>query len=329
MTSSTLNAAPPEELLVDLHVKYIQSLDEKRDHLYYHTTQHLRMNGIYWGLTALSLMRRKDALPRQEMLDWVMSCYDPVIGGFAPHPDHEPHLHPTLSAIQILATHDALHLLDTDKLVQYVLSLQSPSGAFAGDQWGEQASRFTYCAVSCLSLLDRLDDLDTDRTVSWIEACTNFDGGFGMCPGAESHAAYVWTCLGTLAILGRLDLVDKDTLCWWLCERQLPCGGLNGRPEKLEDVCYSWWALASLAIMGREHWIDAQKLKSFILSAQDPDEGGIADRPEDLADVWHTVFGIAGLSLLSYPGLEPVDPIYCMPAEATKRLVGMRRGDGK
>ena len=37
--------------------------------------------------------------------------------------------------------------------------------------------------------------------------------------------------------------------------------------------------------------------------------GGIADRPGDVVDVFHTVFGIAGLSLLSYEGLEDVDPV--------------------
>lgn len=70
-------------LLVDLHVKYIQSLDTKRDELAYYLTEHLRMNGIYWGLTALALMGRQDALDRQEMVDWVMSCWDEESGGYA------------------------------------------------------------------------------------------------------------------------------------------------------------------------------------------------------------------------------------------------------
>jgi len=92
------------ELLVDLHVKYIQDLDkvrgtldlsaacisetthpcvnlpQKRDELAYYLTEHLRMNGIYWGLTALALMDRQDALDRQEMIDWVMSCWDEDAG---------------------------------------------------------------------------------------------------------------------------------------------------------------------------------------------------------------------------------------------------------
>jgi len=61
-------------------------------------------------------------------------------------------------------------------------------------------------------------------------------------------------------------------------------------------------------------WIDADKLTSFILSAQDTENGGIADRPGDVADVFHTLFGVAGLSLLGFPGLVDLDPVYCMPA---------------
>lgn len=56
------------------------------------------------------------------------------------------------------------------------------------------------------------------------------------------------------------------------------------------------------------------------LTAQDEEKGGISDRPEDAPDVWHTVFGLAGLSLLQFPGLEAVDPVYCMPRSVTARL---------
>ena len=74
-----------------------------------------------------------------------------------------------------------------------ILSLQQPSGVFAGDQFGEIDTRFLYCAVSALSLLGRLHELDKDgkreKTVEYILRCRNYDGGFGSCVGAESHAA--------------------------------------------------------------------------------------------------------------------------------------------
>jgi len=70
-----------------------------------------------------------------------------------------------------------------------ILSLQTPSGVFAGDAFGEVDTRFLYCAVSALSLLGKLDLLDKEKTVNYIERCRNYDGGFGSCIGAESHAA--------------------------------------------------------------------------------------------------------------------------------------------
>merc|ERR1711862_561135 len=64
--------------------------------------------------------------------------------------------------------------------------------------------------------------------------------------------------------------------------------------------CYSWWVLSSLSILGKVDWIDGKALQKFILSAQDKEDGGIADRPNDMPDVYHTFFGMAGLSLLGY-----------------------------
>lgn len=140
--------------------------------------------------------------------------------------------------------------------ITVVLSLQTPSGCFSGDRFGETDTRFTFCAVAALSLINRLSSLspdDTERAVAHIRRCRNFDGGFGSSEGAESHAGQsalfhdnmfarltsiaVFVCVGTLAILDRLEEeIDAPTLAWWLAERQLPNGGLNGRPEKLEDV---------------------------------------------------------------------------------------------
>jgi len=164
--------------------------------------------------------------------------------------------------------------------------------------------------------------VDVEKAVQHVDSCANFDGGYGVCPGAESHSGQIFTCVSALAIAGRLDLVETDKLGQWLSERQLPCGGLNGRPEKTEDVCYSWWVLSSLATIERTHWIDRDGLIKFILRCQDVEKGGIADRPGDEVDVWHTLFGIAGLSLLGYPGLVAVDPVYCLPRPVVERAVG-------
>lgn len=316
------------ELVVEKHVEYIQSLDTRQDELEYWLTEHLRLNGVYWGLTALHLLGHPETLPRHATLDFVLSCQHDN-GGFGAAPGHDAHMLYTVSAVQILGLIDALQELDRrgkagkEKVGKYIAGLQNrETGSFAGDQWGESDTRFLYGALNALSLLHMLDLVDVPKAVAHVQACANFDGGYGVSPGAESHAGQIFTCVGALAIAGRLDLVDRDQLGAWLSERQLSNGGLNGRPEKLEDVCYSWWAVSSLAMIDRLHWIDGEKLAQFILRCQDPEKGGIADRPGDMVDVFHTVFGLAGLSLIGFPGLIAVDPIYCMPREVTKRLLG-------
>jgi len=78
-------------------------------------------------------------------------------------------------------------------------------------------------------------------------------------------------------------------------------------------------------MLKKVHYINSDKLTSFILSAQDPEGGGIADRPGDMVDVFHTHFGVAGLSILGYPGLVDLDPVYCMPAALIEKM-GLRKG---
>ena len=46
----------------------------------YHLTSHLRLNAVYWGLTALCVMGHKDGLDRDEMIEFVMNCWDDEAG---------------------------------------------------------------------------------------------------------------------------------------------------------------------------------------------------------------------------------------------------------
>jgi geranylgeranyl transferase type-2 subunit beta len=246
------------------------------------------MNGLYWGLTALHLMGRPDALDRNEVVEFVLSCQHEN-GGFGAAPGHDAHLLYTVSAVQVLVLCDAVRDLDErgkgDRSPlpggngkesgilgagRYLAGLQNrQTGTFAGDEWGEEDTRFMYAAMNALSLLKVLHLIDVDKAVDYIISCANFDGGYGVAPGAESHGMQILVCVAALSIAGRLDeVVDKEKVGRWLSERQVESGGLNGRPEKTEDVCYSWWVAASLEIIGKLHWIDGEKLSRFILECQ-------------------------------------------------------------
>lgn len=89
-------------LLAPLHVRYITALASHTSSLTYHLTTHLRINAIYWALTALHLLRAPDALPRDDVIAYVLQCWDDEQGAFGSHPGHDAHILATLSAVQIL-----------------------------------------------------------------------------------------------------------------------------------------------------------------------------------------------------------------------------------
>eukprot|EP01038_Epipyxis_sp_PR26KG_P009681 gene9681-13034_t len=314
------------------HLEYIRKISADTESLEYLVTQHLRMSGVYWGLTAMSIagidLNQEPA--SVGLIEWVISCQDIQSGGFGGNVHHDPHILYTLSAIQILALFDKISTIDVLLVGEYVSSLQQTDGSFAGDKWGEIDTRFTYCALSIMSLIGQLNSgkINVNLAMEYIAKCRNFDGGFGAVPGAESHAGQIFCCIGALSIGNRLDLVDKDLLGWWLAERQCDSGGLNGRPEKQADVCYSWWILSSLSILGRTSWIDCDQLIKFILNCQDDESGGISDRPGNMSDIFHAFFGIAGLSLLNYFSKDStqyqsfvnIDPTYALPVPVVNRL---------
>ncbi|CAJ1370431.1 unnamed protein product [Effrenium voratum] len=264
-----------QELCWEKHDHYLRHLDDDKESLEYMMTEHLRMGGVYWGVSAMALLRRLDDQRRTDLIEWILRCRDPKTpGGFGPNVGHDADITATHYALLVMCIFDAVDRLDTEGLVAFISGLQQPDGSFAGDRWGEVDVRFAYCALSSLTILDALDRVDVDACVAWILRCQNYEGSFGPVPRAESHAAYVFCAVQALALVDALHAVDLDRLGWWLCERQTVSGGFNGRPEKAPDVCYSWWILSALVTIDRAHWIDLEKLAGSLRGLQAPKEPG-------------------------------------------------------
>lgn len=71
---------PLQTVLIPLHVKHILKLSSNTSSLAYHLSTHLRMNGVYWGLSALELMGHGEDLEADELVQFVVSCWDSQSG---------------------------------------------------------------------------------------------------------------------------------------------------------------------------------------------------------------------------------------------------------
>lgn len=70
---------PPDEKVIlfdkSKHVQYIVEQESHRSFEYW-LSEHLRMNGLYWGVTALITMNELSALAQQDVIDYIMLCWD-------------------------------------------------------------------------------------------------------------------------------------------------------------------------------------------------------------------------------------------------------------
>lgn len=71
------------KFLLEKHADYVRKVSADTESFEYLVSQHLRMSGVYWGLTAMFLLGvdLKAEPSSQGMVDWIMSCFDPEIGG--------------------------------------------------------------------------------------------------------------------------------------------------------------------------------------------------------------------------------------------------------
>ena len=69
--------AAEEPLKRERHVAYVESLDSKKESVAYWVTEHLRMSGVYWGLSAMALMNSLERMDRAEAIAFVKSCQVP------------------------------------------------------------------------------------------------------------------------------------------------------------------------------------------------------------------------------------------------------------
>ncbi|KAJ8979382.1 hypothetical protein NQ317_003081 [Molorchus minor] len=192
----TLQENIPTNILFDKHIEFIREYGQKENTYEYGMTDYLRVSGMYWGLTALELMKSLPLQTKEQIAEYIKKCQDTTSGGISACIGHDPHILHTLSAVQILCIYDNLEAIDTEGVVKYIASLQLPDGSFSGDKWGEIDTRFSFCAVATLSLLKRMDAIDIDKAVGFVTSCKNFDGGFGSRPRSESHAGLIYCCIG-------------------------------------------------------------------------------------------------------------------------------------
>ncbi|ORD94135.1 PGTB2 [Enterospora canceri] len=301
------------------HVQFVIDAMNTRD-IYYHILECKKISNLYRMINSLRILKSsKFDYVKRKALELVKDCYTSS-GGFAPEKTYPPNVSSTRAALQVLhiCESDAYYKKEFDraKTAKFLMNLQTGSGGFANDEFGDVDTRVDCCAISSLKMLELLEkndfrreslevpldlkkypEIDSNGLVRHILRCYDTGGGFGQVEGAEGHAAQTFCCISTLKILGLLNTVDLDDVTAFIAQNQHENGGLMGRVNKKPDSCYSFWSYATLKMTGGEDSIDKKKLIEFIRSCEH-EEGGFSDQPGNVPDIYHQMFSLAALVML-------------------------------
>ncbi|KAA0202758.1 hypothetical protein HAZT_HAZT009302 [Hyalella azteca] len=217
-------------------------------------TEHIRMSGMYWGITAVDLLGCLGRMDHTEIVSFIQQCQDKTSGGIAPSIQHDPHMLSTLSAVQILVLLDSVSSIDVEGVVRYVSGLQNSDGSFNGDKWGEVDTRFSFCAVACLRLLvsgGELNRVDFDTLGWWLCERQLPSGGLNGRPEKLPDVCYSWWVLSSLTLLNRLHWINPDKMRTFILATQDPeTGGFTDRPGDVPDLYHTLFGLAGLSLLG-------------------------------------------------------------------------------
>ncbi|CAL5999038.1 Geranylgeranyltransferase_type-2 subunit beta [Hexamita inflata] len=276
------------------YIKYV--FDDANDE--FKTAQYMKMFSLHMITSTASVLGMIDRLPKQPILDFIMSCYDERTKLFSAYLGGDGHILYTFNALTTLLTLNSLDLVKeiAFDLKSGIQALQHEFGYYGDLILFEVDSRFTMSAVGSLYVLKNhfknetlfLTDSEQTQILTALLNQMNPDGGFGASIGQESHAANLYCALGSIKMMNKIHQIPSQVMNkirFYLIQRQTASGGFNGRPEKQQDTCYVNWCGVPLKILGLK--FAEEQLKKFVLSCQD---GGFADRPEDEVDLFHTHF---------------------------------------
>lgn len=246
----------------------------------------------------------------------------------------------------LIILNDDLTRLNVTKIMNFVSKCQCSNGGFTNilDNTVQPVDKdLRYCMIATTIskiLLNSTHEiskfLNLTMLKNYILNLQNFDGGFSMSLGDESHSGMIFCAVDSLTLINQiLPPIKNNKLIDFLVHRQIDfnkfnhselisneyadlddIGGFNGRLNKYGDTCYVFWCLSSLRLLNLSNLINKDLAIDFLVNkTQNLKMGGFNKTTDvdELPDPLHSFLGLCALSILNYPGLNPINCEFVIP----------------
>lgn len=269
---------------------FVGRLGETTSDLYY----------SFFAIETFKMLEKEKILDRSGLKDFLFSCYDKN-GGFGYRKGAYPDMIHTFCGIGTSIATDNFDDLDSEKISEFILSLQSTEGGFLKDEKSRQPTAYsTFYGVFSLFLLDKADLLDKEflnKTSEFLINQKTPEGGFkASYKSLQPNLVETASALFTLYLLDRINLVDEKQVVDFVLNCQSNAGFKNHLRSKVTDLISFFCAINSLTLLGSLNTISAKKVTDGILNFKTP-WGGFGNMGSP--DIEYTYYAIYTMILLS------------------------------
>lgn len=236
-------------------------------------SDHFRMSGVYWALTALSLLPGQPIskfMAEDDLVAWMMTCKKPD-GSFGHNEHHDGCLLATLSAVQIMVLLGRSSDLDADAIGACVSRTFPPLTAAhtAGKQPCFSANVYIYSPFSDAlrpvipDLMPALSTASSPDKAMPRADCASLqqpDGSFAGDSWGEVDTRFVYAALHCCALLGQLAALKVPAAVEYVLACQNWDGGFGVVPGAESHTGQVFCCVGALAIAGCLDRIDADEL---------------------------------------------------------------------
>lgn len=282
--------------IANQHLDYILHIDE--DLAMFLNTQHLRMGGLYWGITALDLLQYnhsskrsvdKLSMTRGTSLTNSASCSFSRL-----HKGDEP--------AASLSEHHEEEIVKLcqgrEEVVEWIVKCQNGDGGFGPSLFHDSHITSTHYAVLVLCVYDVLDRIDVESAAHYIQKLqSSEDGSFAGDEWGETDARFTYCALACLTILRKIDIIHVDAAADYLLRCSSYDGGFSSIPGAESHAAYTFCCVSGLTLCGRLNGINKDSLGWWLCERQTP-SGGFNGRPEKFPDVCYSWWILSALMII-------------------------------
>ena len=228
-----------------------------------------RMSGVYWAATALALLDTPVASFRDEgaLVSWIISCYKPEKGCFAPNTHHDGNLLATLSAVQLMALMGRTAELDADKIASCATLLQPAQPLTrAKSAATHEFSSYAY-GPSCLHCFARHTNAQHHGMFADCASLQQPDGSFAGDEWGEIDTRFLYSALHAAALLHQLPKLDVAAAVEYVLRCQNFDGAFGLAPGCESHTGQVFCCVGALSIAGALDRLDCDRLGRWCASS--------------------------------------------------------------